>query len=185
MRHIPHPLTTPDDCAHHFALPPFDIQVILGGASGPRAPCRSAVRRDAATQMDGQLQSASHGQCRTAEIPGSTPAASHFPMTPRTPPGSPRQPASQPAGGFVRLSTARGPPQQAQGTQDRQLVRPRTPSWAIPGLLQWPPAWRSRRKSSASQAAPLRPTRGYSPNHCWSVVSRGARKLFQVFVVSR
>ena len=83
------------------------------------------------------------------------------------------------------LSTARGPPQQTQDTQDRQFVRPRTRAWAIPGLLQWPPAWRSRRKSSASQAAPLRPTRGYSPNHCWRVVSRGARKLFQVFVVSR
>ena len=37
-RHIPHPLTTPARGAHRFALPPFDIQVIFGGASGPRAP---------------------------------------------------------------------------------------------------------------------------------------------------
>ena len=86
-RHIPHPLTTPARCAHRFALPPFDIQVILGGASGPWAPSGSGIRRDAAPQTDAESHSAPLPQSRSAGVPPRAAASSHDPVTPRAPLG--------------------------------------------------------------------------------------------------
>ena len=148
-RHIPHPLMIPARGAHRFALPPFDIQVILGGASGPWAPSGSGIRRDAAPQTDAESHSAPLPQSRSAGVPPRAAAPSHDPVTPRAPLGPPLHAGSTPADGVGWPRAGCGPPQQAQDTQDRPLTRSRTPSWAIPGLLQWPPAWHSRGKKAA------------------------------------
>ena len=122
-------------------------------------------RRDAATKTDAAWQSASRPQPRLAEIPSRAAAPSHDPVTPRTPSRASFGSRTEPADGVGCLSTARGPPQQAQYTQDRQLFRPRTPSWAIPGLLQvqlpscrcsYPPAGGLPRGTRGEKMRPLR-----------------------------
>ena len=153
-RHIPHPLMIPARGAHRFALPPFDIQVILGGASGPWAPSGSGIRRDAAPQTDAESHSAPLPQSRSAGVPPRAAAPSHDPVTPSAPLGPPLHAGSTPADGVGWPRAGCGPPQQAQDTQDRPLTRPRTPSLACPAVASHTP---HRDQNGGPKQPPLAP----------------------------
>ena len=126
--------------------------VVPRGLSRPRG---SDFRRDAAPQTDPESHSAPLPQSRSAGVSPWAAASSHAPMPLRTPLGALLHAGSTPADGVGWPRAGCGPSQHAQDTQDRPLTRPRTPSLACPGLLQWPhPYGMSRPKWRPSAASP-------------------------------
>ena len=73
-----------------------------------------------------------------------------------------------------------GPSQHALDTQDRPLTRPRAPSLACPGLLQWPPIRHIATKMAALSSLPCPPCVHTSKVLCAVCPSEGCRRCLKL-----
>ena len=143
-------------------------------------PRGSGIRRDAAPPTDADSPSAPRPQSRSAGVPPRAAAPSHDPITPRTRLGAPLHADSTPADGVGWPRAGCGPSQHALDTQDRPLTRPRTPSLACPGLLQWPPIRHIATKMAALSSLPCPPCVHTSKVLCAVCPSEGCRRCLKL-----